>query len=101
MIIISATPYSKLRDDLKYVADRFSKEGINYSAYNYGVQYNAADKSGIVHSFYPTTGTILFHESNDKENRNTKTIKNCDIDTFIMYLNFPNIIKIFFRKERK
>lgn len=98
---MAATPYSKLRNDLKYVADRLLKEGIKYSAYNYGVQYNAADKSGIVHSFYPTTGTILFHENNSKENRNTKTIKNCDIDTFIMYLNFPNIIKIFFRKERK
>lgn len=55
---MAATPYSKLRDDLKYVADRFSKEGINYSAYNYGVQYNAADKSGIVHSFYPILGRI-------------------------------------------
>jgi hypothetical protein len=58
--------YSEIRFDLRWVADYLEDTGLKYKVYNNGVLYNVTDDDGNVHSFYPTTGTIMLH---DKDRR--------------------------------
>ena len=64
------------------------------NVYNFGKQVNVADRSGIIQSFYPTTGTILLH-SNERENK-SKSIRNETFETFIDFINNPQRIKQLF-----
>lgn len=85
---MSQCTYEELRDDLKKVAIKFDKSGFRCRAYNKGVQFNVPDRSGIIQEFYPTTGTVVFHYSNNKEDRGkTKIFKSKDIEWFMGYLN--------------
>lgn len=59
---------------------------------NHGKQINVMDKDGIIHTFYPTTGTILFHFSNKKYDNKLITIRNETVETFIDFLCNPLII---------
>ena len=86
--------FEELKDDLKWVAIEFDKNGFRCRAYNKGVQFNVPDRSGIIHEFYPTTGTVIFHFSSLKEDRGKiKTFRNKDIHWFMEYLNAPEKIK--------
>lgn len=86
-----------IRPDLQWVADILADADLEYKTYNQGIQFNVADMAGVIHSFYPTTGTILFHEGNARNQRKTATLRDQSIYTFISYLVRPdriqNIIK--------
>lgn len=93
MIDIQCT-FEELRDDLREIAITLYKNGFRCRAYNKGIQFNVPDRDGIIHEFYPTTGTIVFHISNLKEGRNkTKIFRDKDIEWFMEYLNAPEKIK--------
>ena len=93
---MAAITYDKIRPDLQYVADELTKNGISYKAYNSGVQYNATDLEGVIHTFYPTTGTVILHASNDRNDRRTKTFTD-KTNLFRSYLkNFK--CTVFYRK---
>lgn len=62
--------YNEIRKDLRWVADILEDNDFEYSVYKNGIQYNVKDRTGIIHSFYPTTGTCLYHWSNDRADRN-------------------------------
>lgn len=70
--------------------------GIEYVVYNSGKQINAKDLEGVIHSFYPTTGTIVLHASNDKYDHRTKVFKDKTVQDFIKGLTFPNLTKHYF-----
>jgi len=84
--------YAEIKSELKFVADIFEENGIEYKAYNSGVQYNTSDKNGVIHSFYPTTGTMLFHQGNDRRSKATRSVRGGNVFDFIDYLT--NVEKI-------
>lgn len=71
--------------------------GIEHIEYNAGKQINAKDLDGITHSFYPTTGTIVLHASNDKYDNRTKVFRDKTIEDFIKGMKFPNLTKYYFK----
>lgn len=85
--------YDEIREDLKYVAEMLEDNEFEYKVYNRGVQYNAKDINGITHSFWPTTGTIMLHRSNDKKDKARTVLKRKDIDCFMELLNNPTKIQ--------
>lgn len=76
----------------------FEKRGFTCKQYMNGVQLNVTDKSGIIQTFYPTTGTIVLHASNERNDRRLKSIKNSDVGTFIRLLENPSDIQAFFER---
>lgn len=76
----------------------FKKLGFYCKSYNNGVQLNVTDKAGTIQTFYPTTGTIVLHASNDRNDRRLKSIKNSDVGTFIHLLENPSDIQAFFER---
>lgn len=67
--------------------------GIAFRIHNDGIQYNVADANNIIHCYYPTTGTIVFHrESKDGRIRNIVK-RNKDLDYLISILLNPVEIK--------
>lgn len=90
--------YMELKKEARKVCDLLDDNDFSYQCYNRGIQISATDRAGITHSFYPTTGTILLHISNCKENKQYITIRNKDIGSFMEYLNNPKTIKDLFKK---
>lgn len=89
--------YSEIREDLRWVADTLEDHEFEYSAYNKGVQYNAKDRNGIIHTFYPTTGSIIFHWSNNRaDSKLVKTFRDRDLDYFMNMLEQPKEIRNLF-----
>ena len=95
-----ASTYSETRSDLRWIADELEDLELTYKIYNYGVQYNVEDLNGIIHSYYPTTGTMLFHASNDRNDRRSKVIRDASFEEFVSYVTEPERIQELF-KERK
>lgn len=93
---MASNTYREIREDLRYVADILEDNEFQYKAYNAGIQFNVVDTEGIIHSFYPTSGTMLFHASNERNDTRTKTIRDGSIDEFIMMLRDTNEIKKLF-----
>lgn len=79
--------------------EELEKEGIKYKEYNNGALINALDQEGIIQSFYPTTGTIVLHASNDKKDHRTKVIRNKTIEQFIKGIKVKNLTKYYFKGE--
>ena len=94
------TTYDKIRPDLQYVADELMKNGISYKAYNSGVQYNAEDLEGIIHTFYPTTGTVILHASNNRNDRRVKTFREQTLAQFIRGMKFKNLTQHYFKEDK-
>lgn len=88
--------YSEIRPDLRYIADYLEEHDIKYSIYNYGIQYNAVSLDGAVHSFYPTTGTIVLHPSDPKKRQN-RTFRNRTKEDFLYFLQHPEIVQQYFK----
>jgi hypothetical protein len=65
------------------------------NVYNFGKQVNVADRDGIIQSFYPTTGTILLHSSNERGNK-AKSIRDETFETFLDFISNPIRIKQLF-----
>lgn len=95
---MAAITYDKIRPDLQYVADELTKNGISYKAYNSGVQFNATDLEGVIHTFYPTTGTVILHASNDRNDRRTKTFTDKTLEDFIKGMKFKNLVEHYFKE---
>lgn len=74
----------------------FENDYTELKVHNGGSQINVRDKSGVTQSYYPTTGTMLFHRSNDWKDRKIKSIYNGNIETFVDYINNPNKIEKLF-----
>jgi hypothetical protein len=74
--------YDEIRADLQHVADYFEDREITYKAFNGGIQFNAMDDRGVWHSFYPTTGTVIIHRSNDRKDHEIRTFYNKSLEAF-------------------
>lgn len=72
--------------------------GIEYKEYNNGRQINAKDMEGVIHSFYPTTGTIVLHASNKFGDNRTLTIHDKTIEQFVRGLKHKDLTKYYFKK---
>ena len=94
---MASNMYREIREDLRYVADILEDNEFQYKAYNNGIQFNAVDNDGIIHSFCPTSGTMLFHASNEREDGRTKSIKYGSIEKFMWMLKNPQEIKKLFQ----
>lgn len=93
---MASNTYREIREDLRYVADIFEDNEFQYKAYNAGIQFNVTDSDGVIQSFYPTSGTMLFHASNERSDRRVKTIKNGSIEEFMKMLSDTRKIKKLF-----
>lgn len=71
--------------------------GIEYVEYNEGRQINAKDLEGTIHTFYPTTGTIVLHASNSRYDNRTYVIRNKTITQFIKGLKVENLTSHYFK----
>lgn len=91
--------YDEIKPELRFIAEALENADIWYRAYSRGVQYNAKDLEGVIHSYYPTTGTILLRASNDKKDHRTKTIRNKTIEQFIKGLKFKNLTSFYFKED--
>lgn len=92
--------YREIREDLRYVADILEDNEFQYKVYNRGIQFNVIDSDGIIQSFYPTSGTMLFHASNERSDRRVETIRNGSIEDFMKMLrNTTEIKKLFCKGE--
>lgn len=96
-----AISYEDIRPELRYVADEFAKNGIEYKAYNGGVQFNATDLNGVIHTFYPTTGTVILHASNERSDRRIKSFPNKTLADFIKGMKFKNLTQHYFKEDKK
>lgn len=76
------------------------KAGIMYRIYNGGTLINAEDMEGITQSFYPTTGTVVLHASNEITDHRTKVFKYKDIKAFIKGLKTRNLTGLYFKNEK-
>lgn len=75
----------------------FKKLGFYCKSYNNGVQLNVMDKAGVIQTFYPTTGTIVLHASNERADRRIKSIKNSSVEYFVELISNPEAIQDFFK----
>lgn len=94
---MTSNTYREIKEELRYIADILDENNFCYKVYNRGVQFNIKDIEGVIHSFYPTTGTMLFHASNDRSDRRTKTIREGSLDRFLRMLKNPEQIKNYFK----
>lgn len=93
--------YSEIRLDVRWMAEYLEARGIEYHSYNHGVQFNVVDSAGVIHSFYPTTGTLVLHEGNERNKRKTVTLRNQNMYQLINYILDPEEIQRLIRKENK
>ena len=92
--------YEDLRDDMKIIAVTFHSNGFKCRAYNRGTQFNVMDASGVLQTFYPTTGTVVFHLSNEVCDRGkVKTFKHKTIRWFMDHLRNPETIRKLIMEE--
>lgn len=94
---MASNTYREIWEDLRYIADILEENELEHKAYNAGIQFNAKDVNGVIHSFYPTSGTMLFHASNNRNDKRTITVKNGSIKVFMWMLKNTNEIKILFK----
>ena len=92
-----ANTYMEIKPELRWVADKLEDAGFTYKAYNQGIQFNADDRSGVIHSYYPTTGTILLHEGNGWTKKATKKFYEATLAEFMDLLENPEKIKNYFK----
>lgn len=80
------------------------KQGFTATVYG-KYQVNATDKAGIIHSLYPTTGTIVLHDRVgnvlNADYPKTVTIKNASIFYFIKLLNHPELVQMKFKHRKE
>lgn len=88
--------YHELSCDVQKVLDALTDAGFACQSYNRGKQINTEDWGGIIHSFYPSTGTIVLHASNSFSTTGTKVIRGENLDTFMDYLSSPERIRQLF-----
>lgn len=93
-----ADMYSEIRPDLRWIADWLEDDHLQYKSYNNGIQFNVTDENGIIHSYYPTTGTALFHKSNERGG-GSKTLRNQTLEQFLYYIRNPILIRNLFSKK--
>lgn len=93
---MASNTYREIREDLRCIADILEDNDFEYKAYNEGIQFNVKDTDGIIHSFYPTSGTMLFHASNERSDRRIKTIRGGSIEEFMQMLRHTKRIKNLF-----
>lgn len=86
--------YGEIQPEYQWIADKLEDMELEYKAYNRGIQYNVTDADGIIQTYYPSTGTIVFHASND---RRIKTLKERSLDDFLSFITETGAIKNLFR----
>lgn len=66
---------------------------------NHGLQINIQDSSGEWHSYYPTTGTLVFQQEHNWSKKHT--VRDIRLDEPFMqeYFLTPDNIKRLFKKE--
>lgn len=65
-----ADTYYEIKPQFRWMADYLENEtGLQYQFYNAGIQVNVTDRKGVVHSYYPTTGTCIFRQVGSRTGR--------------------------------
>lgn len=73
---------------------------VEYTLFNNDTGINAKDMEGVKQTFYPTTGTIVLHATDDKNDHRTKTFRDKNIDAFIKGLKTRNLVGLYFGNEK-
>lgn len=66
--------------------------GLQYQSYPKTRLINVIDKFGVTQSFYTSTGTVIFRDSNNKYNQQRKTLWDMDYAEFIRLCSNPDEI---------
>ena len=86
--------YREIADKFKPVAERLEDAHLEYASYGNGVQFNVKDTNGIIHSFYPSTGTMLFHRGNGiKYRKEIAVIRGGNLKRFMKLMRKPDEIQ--------
>lgn len=70
-------------DDFDEIINIFDHSGLKYKAYPKTYLINAEDTFGVIQSYYASTHTAIFRDSNDKFNQQRKTVRDLPVDEFI------------------
>lgn len=86
--------YREIVDKFKPVAERLEDSHLEYASYGHGIQFNVKDMNGIIHSFYPSTGTMLFHRGNGiKYRKEIAVIRGGNLKRFMKLMRKPDEIQ--------
>lgn len=66
--------------------------GLHYQSYPKTRLINVTDKFEVIQSFYTTTGTAVFRDSNNKYKQQRKTVRDMDYAEFIRLCSNPDEI---------
>lgn len=74
--------------------------GLNFRIFNNGKQLNIQDESGLWHSFYPSSETMVFNKFDDWSKKcSMREIKFTDEFINYYFMNPDNIQNLFTKEE--
>lgn len=89
-----------MKTEVKEAVEKLERAGVKYQLFNKDTGINARDMEGIKQTFYPTTGTVVLHAADDRNDHRTKTFRDKDIDTFIKGLKTKNLTGLYFENGK-
>lgn len=89
-----------MKEAVRIAVEMLEEEGIEYELFNQDIGINAKDTDGVKQTFYPTTGTVVLHASNDTKDFRTKTFRDKNICTFIKGLKTKNLVGLYFENGK-
>ena len=72
-----------VRFDFNMSLEKFRDSGLKYTTYPQTKLINAEDYNGIIQSYYASTGTAVFRDSNNKYTQRRVTVREMPCDEFI------------------
>jgi hypothetical protein len=77
---------------MKEFEQRALDAGLNYRTYPSTGLINVTDNFGVIQSYYTTTNTAVFRDSNNRYNQQRKTIRDMNYEEFIGLCKDPDEI---------
>ena len=75
------------------------KCGLDFKVLNAGRQLNIKDLSGLWHSYYPSTGSMVFNKFDDRSKKITLHYQTLTEDFINEYFKDPDRIQNMFKEE--
>lgn len=84
------------KEQFAAVVSEVEKTGLSFKAYPETYLINVTDISGIVQSYYASTGTAIFRDSNNKYHSQKHTERGMQLNKFLELCNSEDDIMDFF-----
>lgn len=82
--------------------EKFHVSSLKYVTYPQTKLINAEDFNGIIQSYYASTGTAVFRDSNNKFKQRRVTVREMPCERFIeLCINGGDIYEIYFMNEEE